>query len=120
MTHNALLIDGVLGGSVTKGQLLKYASGGWVPCDTAGEHSDGIAFADGASGDTIAIQVGQIVLFKASNASISDGDSISTTSAGLGVTATAGQYVRLKALGDCAANAYGRALWFDGYVFDGT
>jgi hypothetical protein len=120
MTHNATIIDGVLGGSVTKGQLLKYASGGWVPCDTAGEHSDGIAFADGASGDTIAIQVGQICIYKVGGSDVADGAQITTTTGGLGITATSGQYVRLKALGAASSGAFGRALWFDGYVFDGT
>ena len=119
-THNAEIIDGVANGTVSKGQFVKYASGGWVACDAAGEMADGIAFSDAVDDGPIAVQVGKIVQYKCGGTQIADGANITPTSGGLGVTATTGDYVRGKAYGACAANAYGRMLWFDGYVFDGT
>lgn len=119
-THNATLVDGVASETISKGQFVKYASGGWDACDTAGEHADGVAFGDAAANEAFAIQVGQIVKYKAGANAISDGASLTTDANGLADTATTGDYVRLKAKGACAAGAYGEAYWFDGYVFDGT
>jgi hypothetical protein len=119
-THNPQLIDGVANGTISKGQLLKYASGGWVACSVAGEHADGIAFSDSSAGLAVSVQVGGLVKVLAGNANIADGASITTTSGGLGVTAVSGDYIRGKAHGAILAGAYGEALWYDGYVFDGT
>lgn len=119
-THNPVLIDGVASETIVKGQFVKYESGGWDACDTAGEHADGVAFGDAEAGDAFAIQVSGLVKYKCGGTQIADGARIACTSGGLGVTAVTGDYVRLKAHGACAANAYGEALWFDGYVFDGT
>lgn len=119
-THNASLVDGVASETIVKGQFVKYLSGGWDACDTLGEHADGVAFGDAGDGDAFAIQVGQIVKYKVGAAPISDGASITTDANGLGITAVAGDYVRLKAKGAGAAGAYAEAYWYDGYIFDGT
>ena len=119
-THNPILLDGVASETIVKGQFVKYESGGWDACDTAGEHADGIAFNDAAAGEALAVQVGGLVKYKVAGSNIADGAQIATDANGLGATATTGDYVRLKAYGAGAAGAYAEALWFDGYVFDGT
>lgn len=115
-THNAEIIDGVANGTISKGQQVKYASGGWVACDTAGERADGVAFSDAVSGGAVAIQVGRIVKYLVGASNIADGAEITTTNGGLGVTATTGDIVRLKAKGAGAAGAYAEAYWSDGYA----
>ena len=119
-THNATLVDRVASEIISKGQGVKYLSGGWDACDTAGELAEGIAFSDAANGEAFAVQVGGIVKYKAGTNAILDGASLTMDANGLADTATTGDYVRLKAKGACAAGAYGEAYWFDGYVFDGT
>lgn len=119
-THNPILIDGIAHEAVVKGKLVKRVAGGWDLCDTAGEHADGVAFGDAAAGEAFAIQVGGKVKYLVGGSNISDGAQITTTSAGVGVTAVTGDYVRMIADGAGAAGAYAEATWFDGYVFDGT
>jgi hypothetical protein len=119
-THNADLIDGVASESISKGQFVKYASGGWDACDSAGEMAHGIAFNDASANEGLTVQVGKLCLCKVGSGGISDGDDVTTDANGLAATATAGDYVRGKAIGAGAAGAYATILWFDGYVFDGT
>lgn len=119
-THNAILISGVASEDIAKGQFVKYESGGWDACDTAGEHADGVAFNDAAAGEALTIQTGGLVLYKVGASQIADGAKITTTTGGLGVTATSGDYVRLKAHGVGEPGAYAQALWFDGWIYDGT
>lgn len=111
-THNPQLIDGVANGVINKGQLVKYLAGGWVACSVAGELADGVAFSDASgAGVALAIQIGGKVKYLCGAAGIADGAKITTTAAGLGVTAATGNLPRLKAYGACAANAYGEAIW---------
>lgn len=119
-THNADLIDGTASETISKGQFVKYASGGWDACDSAGEQAHGVAFNDAGADEGLTVQVGKLVQYKVGASPISDGADVTTDANGLGVTATTGDYVRGKAIGAGAAGAYATMLWFDGYVFDGT
>jgi len=111
-THNSQdLVDGVANGTISKGQFVKYASGGWVACSSAGELADGIAFSDAVATAAVCVQIGGKVIYLCGGTGIADGAKITTTAGGLGVTAATTNLPRLKALGACAANAYGEALW---------
>lgn len=119
-TFNPDLVDGVASETIVKGQFVKYASGGWDACDTAGEQAHGIAFSDADSGDALCVQVGKLCVYKVGAANIADGADIAVDANGLGITAVTGDYVRAKAIGAAVAGAYGTALWFDGFIYDGT
>jgi len=110
-THNPQLIDGTANGTISKGQLVKYLSGGWVACSSAGELADGVAFNDAVTGGAVAVQIGGKVKYLCGASPIADGAKITTTAGGLGITAATGNLPRLKALGACAATAYGEAIW---------
>lgn len=119
-THNAMIIDGVANGAIVKGQFVKYAAGGWVACSSQGERADGVAFSDASgAGAAVAVQIGGLVKYKVGASPISDAAKITTGATGLGETAGAGDYTRLKAIGAGAAGAYAEALWCDD-MFDGT
>lgn len=119
-THNAQIVDIDASETITAGQFVKYASGGLDACDTVGEAADGIAFNDAASGEPVGTQVGGIVKVKIGANPVLDGALLTPDADGLADTAGAGDYVRCKALSAGAAGAIISALWFDGYVFDGT
>lgn len=119
-THNAQVVDIDASETISRGQFVKYASGGLDACDTAGEKSDGVAFNDASSGEACGVQVGGIVKVKVGSNAVSDGAELTPDANGLADTATSGDYVRCKALEAGAAGALIKALWFDGYVFDGT
>lgn len=115
-TFNAHLVDGTANGTISKGQFVKYASGGWVACSSLGERSDGVALSDASAGQAVCIQVGGTVKFKCGGTGISDGGLVTTTAGGLGITAVSTNVIRLKARGAVAANAVGEAVWIDAYV----
>lgn len=119
-THNAQIVDIDASEAITAGQFVKYASGGLDACDAAGEMADGIAFNDAAAGDACGVQIGGIVKVKVGANAVLDGALLTPDANGLADTAGAGDYVRCKALSAGAAGAIISALWFDGYVFDGT
>lgn len=119
-THNAQIVDIDASETVTAGQFVKYASGGLDACDTAGEMADGIAFNDADAGDACGTQIGGIVKVKVGANAVSDGAQLTPDANGLADTAVTGDYVRCKALEAGASGALIKALWFDGYVFDGT
>lgn len=112
-THN---IPGIAGGTVSKGQLIKYAAGGWVACTTQGEKYDGVAFNDATVGQALTVQVGGIVKYKVGGTGVADGVALTTTTGGLGELAASADNVRLKAYGAGAAGAYADAIWVDGYA----
>lgn len=116
MTNNPILRDGIANGTISKGQLVKYASGGWVACSTLGERADGIAFEDATAGDAFSVQIGGLVEYKVGAAGIADGDALTADANGLGITAVATNVVRLKAKGAASAGAYAQAYWADGYT----
>lgn len=115
-TSNPYLIDAIANGTISKGQFLKYAAGGFVACSAITDQCDGVAFSDAVAGGAVAVQVGGKVAFLAGGANIADGAKIGPTAGGLGQTAVTTQYPRLKALGATLANAYGEALWHDDNV----
>lgn len=116
-THNAQLVDGLAAAAITKGQFLKFGAAGWTPCTVLGERSDGVAMSDAAAaGDAVAVQVGGSVKFKCGAVGIADGGIVTTSAAGLGITAVATNIARLKAKGAVAANAVGEAAWVDAYA----
>lgn len=119
-TFNADLIDGVASETISKGQFVKYASGGWDACDTLGEMPDGVAYNDAKAGEGLTVQCGKLCLVKVGSSPILDGANVTTDGDGLAVTAGPGDYVRGKAYGAGAAGAYMTMLWFDGFIFDGT
>lgn len=118
-THNPHLVDIDASETIVAGQFVKYASGGLDACDSAGEKADGIAFSNAGSGEACAVQIGGIVTVKVGSVQVADGDSLTTDANGLAVTATAGDYIRCKALAAGAAGAFVKALWTDD-VGDGT
>lgn len=119
-THNAQVVDIDASETIVRGQFVKYESGGLDACDTLGEKADGVAFNDAGAGEACGVQIGGIVKVKIGGTGVNDGALLTTTTGGLAVTAGAGDYVRCKALEAGAANAYIKALWFDGYILDGT
>lgn len=119
-THNADIVDLIAHEAISKGQLVKVVAGGVDKGDTLGEATDGIAFSDAAAGGAVGVQVGGKVLVKVGAVGVDDAALLTTDANGLAITAVAGNYVRCKALAAGAAGAYVEALWFDGYVFDGT
>jgi hypothetical protein len=119
-THNPVLVDGTASETIVKGQFVKYESGGWDACDTQGEHADGVAFSDAQAGEGLAIQIGGLVKYKVGAAPVTDGALLTTGTGGLAEAAGSGDYPRLKAHGAGAAGAYACALWYDGFIYDGT
>lgn len=115
-TSDPLLIDGLANGTISKGQFLKYASGGWIACSGLTDICEGIAYSDAVVGGSVAVQVGKKVTYLVGAVSIADGAKVATTAAGLGQTAVSTQFPRLKAYGAGAANAYAEALWWDDSV----
>lgn len=115
-TSNPYLIDGIANGTISKGQFLKYASGGWVACTAITDQCDGIAYSDAVDGGAVAVQIGGLVTYLVGAAGIADGAKIGPTAGGLGQTAVTTQYPRLKAIGAGAAGAYAKALWHDDNV----
>lgn len=115
-TSNPVLIDGIANGTISKGQFLKYAAGGFVACTAITDRCDGIAYSDAVAGGAVAVQVGGKVTFLCGGTGIADGANVAPTAGGLGQTAVTTQYPRLKAYGAVAANAYGTALWHDDNV----
>jgi hypothetical protein len=115
-TSTPYIIDGVANGTISKGQFLKYASGGWVVCSAITDQCDGIAYSDAVATGAVAVQVGGKVTFLCGGSNIADGAKIGPTAGALGQTAVSTQYPRLKALGATLANAYGEALWHDDNV----
>lgn len=111
-----ILIDGIANGTISKGQFVKYAAGGWVACSAITDKSEGVAYNDAVAGGAVAVQVGKKVAYKCGAAPIADGALIGPTADALGQTAVTTQYPRLKAYGACAANAFGVALWYDDNV----
>jgi hypothetical protein len=116
MTGNPQIIDGLANGTISKGQFLKYASGGYVACSAITDQCDGIAYNDAVAGGAVAVQIGGKVIFLCGGTGIADGAKIGPTAGGLGQTAVSTQYPRLKCYGAVAANAYGEALWHDDNV----
>jgi hypothetical protein len=115
-TFNSYIIDGIANGTISKGQFVKYASGGYVACSAITDKSEGVAFNDAVAGGAVAVQLGGKVAFLCGGTGIADGAQVATTAAGLGQTAVTTQYPRLKALGAVAANAYGEGVWVDDNV----
>lgn len=115
-TSTPQLIDGLANGTISKGQFLKYASGGWIACSATTDRCEGIAYTDAVAGGAVAVQIGGKVSFLAGAANIADGALIATTAAGLGQTAVTTQYPRLRAYGATLATAYGEAIWYDDNV----
>ncbi len=111
--HNAQIIDGIANGTISKGQMLEFAAGGWTACNAQGEACDGVAFSDAESGDAVAVQVSGIVMYKCGAVGLADGAKITTGAAGLAEVGASGDVVRMKAIGATAAGAYGIALWVD-------
>lgn len=119
-THNAQVVDIDASETIVRGQFVKYASGGLDACDALGETADGVAFNDAGAGEACGVQIGGIVKVKVGAAPVNDAALLTTDANGLAITATTGDYVRCKALEAGAAGVYIKALWFDGYVLDGT
>lgn len=115
-TFNPTLIDGIANGSISKGQFVKYAAGGYVACSAITDKSEGVAFSDASAGGAVCVQIGGKVAFLCGAAPIADGAQVATTAAGLGQTAVSTQYPRLKACGAVAANAQGEGIWVDDNV----
>jgi len=116
MTGNPVLIDGIANGTISKGQFVKYAAGGYVACSATTDKSDGVAYNDAVAGGAVAVQIGGKVVYLCGGTGIADAAQIGPTAGGLGQTAVTTQYPRLKAYGACAANAFGEALWVDDNV----
>jgi len=111
-THSSHLIDGPANGTISKGQFLKYASGGWVACSGTTDLCTGVAFNDAVQGGVVCVQIGGKVIFlNGAGGTIADGAKVAPTAGGLGQTAVTTQFPRLQALGAVAANAYGEGLW---------
>lgn len=113
---NTQIIPGIANGAVSKGQLVKYAAGGWVACSAQGEKYDGVAFNDAVTGGALAIQVGGLVTYKCGGTGVADGVNLTTTAGGLGELAASADNVSLKAIGATAAGAYGQALRVDNFT----
>lgn len=115
-TFNPTIVDGAANGTISKGQFLKYAAGGWVACTAITDKASGVAFSDAVAGGTVAVQIGGKVAFLCGAAGVADGGYVATTAAGLGQTAVSTQYARLQALGAIAAGAQGEGIWTDDNV----
>lgn len=113
MTGNPVLIDGIANGTISKGQFVKYAAGGYVACSAITDKSDGVAYNDAVAGGAVAVQIGGKVIFLCGGTGIADGAYVAPTAGGLGQTGVTTQYPRLKAYGAVAANALGEGLWVD-------
>jgi hypothetical protein len=114
-THNAVIIDGIANGTISKGQFCKYASGGWVACSAITDIAEGVAFTDATAGNAVAMQVGGKVKYLA-GAAISDGALIAPKADGSGQTAVSTQYARLKACGAGVSTGYAEAYWYSANV----
>lgn len=115
-TYNSNIIDGIANGTISRGQFVKYAAGGYVACSAITDKPDGVAFSDAVAGGAVAIQVGGKVIFLCGAAPIADGAIVSTTAGGLGQTGVTTQYPRLLAYGAVAAGAWGEGQWLDNNV----
>jgi hypothetical protein len=115
-TNTPHLIDGKANGTISKGQFVKYAAGGYVACSAITDKASGVAYNDAVAGGMVCVQIGGKVTFLCGGTGIADGAFIGPTAGGLGQTAVTTQYPRLQAYGAVAANAYGEALWNDDNV----
>lgn len=115
-TSDPILIDGLANGTISKGQFLKYAAGGWVACSAITDICEGIAYTDAVAGGSVAVQVGKKVTYLVGAVQIADGVKIATTAAGVGQLAVSTQFPRLKAYGIGQALGYAEALWWDDSV----
>jgi hypothetical protein len=115
-TFNPTLIDGIANGTISKGQFVKYAAGGYVACSGITDKPDGVAFTDAVAAGAVCVQIGGKVAFICGAAPIADGALIATTAAGLGQTAVSTQYPRLVANAAVAAGAQGEGIWVDNNV----
>lgn len=111
MTQNAIVIDGIANGTISKGQFLKYASGGWVACSAITDPCQGIAFGDAVAGGAVGVQVGGIVQYLVAGADVADGAKIGPSTGGAGQTAVTTQFPRIQAYGAGKAGGYARGLW---------
>lgn len=116
MSNNTQTIPGIANGTVTKGQLVKYAAGGWVACSSQGEKYDGVAFNDATAGEALAVQVDGLITYKCGGTGVADGVNLTTTAGGLAELAASSDNVSLKAIGATVANAYGTALRVSNFV----
>ena len=110
-THNAQIIDGLANGTISKGQFLKYASGGWVACSAITDKCQGIAFNDAVSGAAVAVQIGGLVKYLVAGSDVADGALVGPSTGGAGQTGVTTQYPRLQAYGIGKAGAYAEGLW---------
>lgn len=110
-TYNAQFIDGLANGTISKGQFLKYASGGWVACSAITDPCQGIAFNDAVAGGPVAVQIGGLVKYLVGGSDIADGAKIGPSTGGAGQTAVTTQFPRLQAYGIGKAGAYAEGLW---------
>jgi len=110
-TQNAVIRDGIANGTISKGQFLKYAAGGWVACSAITDKSQGVAFNDAVAGGAIAVQIGGLVKYLVGGSGIADGALVGPTAGGAGQTGVTTQFPRLQAYGAGAAGAYAEGLW---------
>lgn len=115
-TFNPVLIDGIANGTISKGQFVKYASGGYVACSAITDKASGVAFSDAVAAGAVAVQIGGKVAFKCGAVGIADGAQVATMANGLGQTAVSTQYPRLQCIGAVAATAWGEGYWIDDNV----
>lgn len=110
---NTHFIPGIANGTISKGQLVKYAAAGWVACSSQGELADGVAWNDAVAGGALTIQVGGIITYKVGGTGVADGVNLTPTAGGLGELAATGDVVRMRAYGAGAAGAFAQAIWVD-------
>lgn len=110
-THNPTLQDGLANGTISKGQFLKYASGGWVACSAITDVCEGIAFSDAVAGSAVCVQTGGKVSYLVGGSDIADGAKIGPSTGGAGQTAVTTQYPRLQAYGAGKAGGYAEGIW---------
>lgn len=113
---NTQIIPGIANGTVSKGQLVKYAAGGWVACSAQGEKADGVAFNDATAGKALAIQVAGLITYKCGGTGVADGVNLTTTAGGLAELAASADNVHMKAIGATAAGAFGVGLRVDNFT----
>jgi len=110
-THSAIIRDGVANGTISKGQFLKYASGGWVACSAITDKCAGIAFSDSVQGSPVSVQIGGLVKYLVGGSDIADGANVGPSTGGAGQTAVTTQFPRLQAYGIGKAGSYAEGLW---------